>query len=218
MSSCPLLTQSGNSAVARPCATSEQALSRSRPRAALAIRPRSDVRLRRAARMRCALPRMCARMAHAVPAFIWVMSANGGLNLMRKSYFLISACAFTLVGLSSAFAALPAPAYVDVKNGSNGNTGTGCAITTPCADLNHALSVLGTGGANVVIIVGGGIFGPVVLTQDIDIIGTDPNEYANIIADPTLAVGCIGHLPGSCAPRTTATPSNSPADQPMASD
>ena len=119
---------------------------------------------------------------------------------MRKSYFLISACAFTLVGLSSAFAALPAPAYVDVKNGSNGNTGTGCAITTPCADLNHALSVLGTGGANVVIIVGGGIFGPVVLTQDIDIIGTDPNEYANIIADPTLAVGCIGHLPGSCVP------------------
>ena len=49
-----------------------------------------------------------------------------------------------------------------------------------------------------VVIVGGGIFGPVVLNQGIDIIGTDPNELANIIADPTAQVGCIGHLPAAC--------------------
>ncbi|HEY5378441.1 MAG TPA: hypothetical protein VIJ78_02765 [Pseudolabrys sp.] len=30
------------------------------------------------------------------------------------------------------------------------------------------------------------------------IIGTDPNQLTNIVADPTAQVGCIGHLPASC--------------------
>ena len=32
-----------------------------------------------------------------------------------------------------------------------------------------------------------------------DIIGAEPNEYANILADPTAQVGCVGHLPAVCA-------------------
>ena len=116
---------------------------------------------------------------------------------MLKSRLLLAACAFTLVGISSATAVLPTPAFVDAKNGSNGNAGTGCPVTAPCADLNTALSVLGTG-VNVVVIVGGGIFGPVVLNQNVDIIGTGVSDYANILADATAQVGCIGHLPAAC--------------------
>ncbi len=115
---------------------------------------------------------------------------------MRKSSVLLGACAFTMAGIYSASATLPAPAYVDVLHGSDGNAGSGCLQAAPCADLNTALSVLGAGGANVVVIVGGGVFGPVVINQDLDIIGTDPNQYANIIADPSADVGCIGALPG----------------------
>ena len=118
---------------------------------------------------------------------------------MRKNSILLGVCTFTLLGLSSAGALLPAPAYVDAVNGNNTNTALGCAQKTPCADLNHALSVLGAGGANVVVIIGGGVFGPIIINnQDIDIVGTDPNQYANIIADPTAQVGCIGALPASC--------------------
>jgi len=94
---------------------------------------------------------------------------------------------------------LPSPAYVNVYTGSNGNVGSGCAQLTPCADLNTALSVLGTGGPNIVIIIGGGLFGPIVINQGLVIIATDPNQLSNIIADPTAPVGCIGHLPASCA-------------------
>lgn len=115
---------------------------------------------------------------------------------MRKCSFLISACAFTLIGVSSAFAALPTPAYVDTKNGSDSNTGTGCAFATPCATLNAALSISGAG--SVIIVLGGGLFGPIVLTGGVYILGSSPNEEVNIVSDPTADVGCLGHLPGSC--------------------
>jgi hypothetical protein len=115
---------------------------------------------------------------------------------MRKCSFLVSACAFTLIGLSSAFAALPTPAYVDVKNGNDANTGTGCAFLNPCATLNAALSISGAGSA--IIVLGGGLFGPIVLTGGVYILGNTPDEEVNIFADPSAQVGCLGHLPGSC--------------------
>ncbi|HEY5305496.1 MAG TPA: hypothetical protein VIJ52_02345 [Pseudolabrys sp.] len=115
---------------------------------------------------------------------------------MRKFSILMSACAFTLIGMSTAFAGLPVPAYVDVKNGNDTNTGLGCAFLTPCATLNAALSVSGAGSA--IIVLGGGLFGPIVLTGGILILGNTPDEEVNIFADPTAQVGCLGHLPGSC--------------------
>src|SRR5581483_5147349 len=98
------------------------------------------------------------------------------------------------LGFSPALAA--GPAFVDVKNGDNANAGTGCQQTAPCADLNTALSVIGPGG--VVVVLSGGIFGPIVLNATVTILGTDLNELTNVIADPAAQVGCIGHLPGSC--------------------
>src|SRR5665213_2991362 len=102
---------------------------------------------------------------------------------MRKSSILMSACAFSLIGVSSAFAVLPAPAFVDAKNGNDANTSQGCAFLTPCATLNAALSVSGTGSA--VIVLGGGLFGPIILTGGVEILGSTPDEEVNIIADPT---------------------------------
>src|SRR6185503_402711 len=116
---------------------------------------------------------------------------------MRTFASVLFATSSLLLGISAASAALPAARFVDQKNGNNANAAANCPITAPCADLNTALSTL-TGNPNVVVIVGGGIFGPVVLNQKINIIGTDPNEYANIISDPSAQVGCIGHLPGAC--------------------
>jgi hypothetical protein len=118
-----------------------------------------------------------------------------GDDPMQKR-FLVSVFAFTLIGMSTTFAALPVPAYVDVKNGSDSNTGVGCAFLTPCATLNAALSIGGAG--SVVIVLGGGVFGPIVLTGGVYILGNSPDEEVNIIADPTALVGCLGHLPGSC--------------------
>jgi hypothetical protein len=106
----------------------------------------------------------------------------------------LAACAFTVLGLTSAFAA--GPAFVDAKNGDNANAGSGCPELAPCADLNTALSISSPGG--IIVIVGGGLFGPIVLTGQIYILGSDPNELTNIIANPAAQVGCIGHLPASC--------------------
>src|SRR5665213_3204197 len=120
-----------------------------------------------------------------------------GRQIMRKYSLALGIAVATCVGVYSAQAVLPSPAYVNVYTGSNGNAGSGCAQLTPCADLNTALSVLGTGD-NIVIIIGGGVFGPVVINQGLTIIGTDPNQLTNILADATAQVGCIGHLPASC--------------------
>jgi hypothetical protein len=71
-----------------------------------------------------------------------------------------------------------------------------CPITAPCATLNHALSVTGAGGQ--VTIIGAGLFGPIVLKQSVTINGA-LSEFAQIVADPTAAVGCVGAAAGSCS-------------------
>ncbi|HEY5380574.1 MAG TPA: hypothetical protein VIJ78_13715 [Pseudolabrys sp.] len=115
---------------------------------------------------------------------------------MGKSSLFMTSCAFTLLGLTEAFAVLPTPAYVDTIAGNNTNAGIGCPVNLPCADLNTALSVISDGGQ--VIISKGGVFGPVVLTSGVTITGTEPNTDTNIVADPTAMVGCVGNLPGAC--------------------
>jgi hypothetical protein len=114
---------------------------------------------------------------------------------MQKIWFLMSACAFTLAGLSSAAAALPTAVYVDAQNGSNSNAGIGCPITAPCADLNTALSVISAGGS--VIVLKAGIFGPIILTGSVNITGYDPNSVVEISANPSANVGCIGQAPAA---------------------
>jgi hypothetical protein len=118
---------------------------------------------------------------------------------MPNYHVFFLSCVFALIGLSSASASTILPGevvYVDPKNGNNANAGAFCPQTAPCADLNTALSVTTSG--SVVFIMSGGFFGPIVLTGEITIIGTDLNERTIILADPTAQVGCIGHLPGSC--------------------
>ena len=83
--------------------------------------------------------------------------------------------------------------YVSARTGTD--TGL-CPATAPCATLNYALSV--TGGGGQVTIIDGGLFGPIVLTQDISIIGSDPRVPVEIVADPTASVGCVGGAPNSC--------------------
>lgn len=83
--------------------------------------------------------------------------------------------------------------YVSPRDGSD--TGV-CPITAPCATLNYALSVTGPGGQ--VVVIGGGLFGPVVLTQEVSIAGFDPKVPFEIAADSTASVGCVGAAPGSC--------------------
>ena len=83
--------------------------------------------------------------------------------------------------------------YVSAMTGTD--TGL-CPITAPCVTLNYALSIANPGA--VIIILGGGAFGPIVLTGPITISGTDPNMKSQIVADPTAQVGCIGALPPEC--------------------
>ena len=51
---------------------------------------------------------------------------------------------------------------------------------------------------NQVTIIGGGVFGPIVLTKAISIAGSDPKISFQIAADVSAAVGCVGAAPGSC--------------------
>ena len=116
---------------------------------------------------------------------------------MQKVLVTATSLAVTLFSLSSAFAVLPNPAYVDAKSGNNSNAGIGCPVSNPCADLNTALSVIAANGQ--VIILESAVFGPIVLTSGVTITGTEPNTHIQIVADPTAQVGCVGHLPASCA-------------------
>ena len=77
-------------------------------------------------------------------------------------------------------------------------TDTGlCPVTAPCATLNYALSVTEAGGQ--VTILDGGVFGPVVLTQEISIVGIDPKVVFEIDANPAALVGCVGGAAGTCS-------------------
>jgi hypothetical protein len=78
-----------------------------------------------------------------------------------------------------------------------GNDSGNCPITAPCATLNYALSILGAGGA--VTILGSGLFGPVVLTKPVSIVGINPKVSFEIAADSTAAVGCVGAAAGICS-------------------
>jgi hypothetical protein len=111
---------------------------------------------------------------------------------MLKLRVLLTSCAFALVGLSSASAALPTPAYVDASLSPAADTGT-CPVTAPCASLNYALSQITAGGT--VIILKPGVFGPIILTANVSITGIEPNSDVIIAADPAALVGCIGSAP-----------------------
>jgi hypothetical protein len=120
---------------------------------------------------------------------------------MSKFRVWLTSCAFTLMGLASASATLPTPAYVDAVSGNNSNAASRCPVTAPCADLNTALSVLPTtgGGSAQVIFLRGGVFGPVVLNHPVSIFGFAPDVQVQIVADPTAPVGCVGAPAGSCS-------------------
>src|SRR5450759_5060894 len=101
---------------------------------------------------------------------------------MPKFRVLLSACAFTLIGLASA----SAREYVDAQNGNDSGT---CPVTAPCATLNFALSQIGAGSNTTIVIMKAGNFGPVLLTANVAIVGTDPAAQAQIYADSTALVG-----------------------------
>jgi hypothetical protein len=83
--------------------------------------------------------------------------------------------------------------YVLAKTGTNSGA---CPITAPCATLNYALSVTGVLGQ--VVVIGGGVFGPVLLTNEVSIVGDDPHQQIQIAADSTASVGCVMASAGSC--------------------
>ena len=112
---------------------------------------------------------------------------------MQKFWFLISACAFTLIGLSSA----SARQYIDAQNGNDSGT---CPVTAPCATLNYALSQVGSSSNETIVIVKAGNFGPIYLTGSVFIVGADPSAQVQIYSDSTALVGCVGAAPGSCGP------------------
>ncbi len=115
---------------------------------------------------------------------------------MLKFRVLLTSCAFALVGVSSASAAVPTtPAYVDGTLALTADTGT-CPITAPCATLNYALSQIISGGS--VIILKAGFFGPIVLDTKVSISGSEPNVDVQIIGDSGAAVvGCVGSAPAA---------------------
>jgi hypothetical protein len=86
--------------------------------------------------------------------------------------------------------------YVSPRNGRDSDN-PNCPITSPCATLNKALSVTGMGGQ--ITVLGGGQFGPIVLTGPISITGSDFKQSFEIVADPTAQVGCIGLPAGVCS-------------------
>jgi len=108
---------------------------------------------------------------------------------MRMSWLLV--IAFTLIGLSSA----SARQYVDAEIGNDSGT---CPDTAPCATLNFALSQVGAGSNETIVIVKAGNFGPILLTGTVAIIGIDMAAQVQIYADSTALVGCVGGAPGSC--------------------
>ena len=114
---------------------------------------------------------------------------------MLKFRVLLTSCAFALVGVSSASAVIPTPAYVDGTLALTADTGT-CPITAPCATLNYALSQIISGGQ--VIILKAGVFGPIVLDTKVSISGAEPNVDTQIIGDSGAAVvGCVGSPPAA---------------------
>jgi len=83
--------------------------------------------------------------------------------------------------------------YVSERNGTDSGA---CPVTAPCATLNYALAVSNAGGT--VTILGGGKFGPVVLTQAITINGS-PGEHAQIVANSSAQAGCVNNVAGTCS-------------------
>jgi hypothetical protein len=133
------------------------------------------------------------RLEYEVLGTVLGYRTHWGRTEMLKVRLLLTACAFTLVGLAPAAALLPAPAYVDAKTGTNSGA---CPLTAPCATLNYALSQISAGGS--VVMLEAGVFGPVTLTGSVTITGVDPNTHVQIAADPAALTGCIGAAAGSC--------------------
>ncbi len=86
----------------------------------------------------------------------------------------------------------PAKTYVSANNSTDAGV---CPVTAPCASLNYALSVTDAGGQ--VIVLDGGVFGPIVITRAVVIDGS-MSDATQIFADPTAQVGCIGAPPSGC--------------------
>ena len=125
------------------------------------------------------------------PASGWGLAAWGGACSGN------SACTVTTnsaKSVSATFVVVTMDAYVSPRTGSDSGL---CPVTSPCATLNYALSVSGAGGR--ITISDGGAVGPVVLTKEISIVGSDPDVPLQIVADPAAQVGCVGALPAGCA-------------------
>src|SRR5665213_3080840 len=119
---------------------------------------------------------------------------------MSNSKSILALCAIVLGGLSPlqitpAAADTNNHAYVDARAGTNANSSSGCPVTAPCADVNTALSVLSPGGQVVILV--GGVFGPIILNAPMSIIGTATPGETQFAGNSSGQVGCIGALPGS---------------------
>jgi hypothetical protein len=112
---------------------------------------------------------------------------------MLKFKLVLLSCAVALVGMSSASAAIPTPAYVDAQGGADSGT---CTLAAPCATLNFALNQISAGGQ--IIFLKPGVFGPIILTGKVAMSGISPSADVQIVADPSLPAGCIGAAAGSC--------------------
>src|SRR6185437_3377572 len=136
---------------------------------------------------------------------IIVFFTKGGDSDMQKSKCTCSVTLF-LFAIAASLSSTPAgavgppnnTAYVNAATGNNANVP--CPVTAPCADLNTALSVISAGGS--VYIIGPGIFGPVNITAQVNISGTDPSAYVEIFANPAATPGCVGATPGNCGPNS----------------
>jgi hypothetical protein len=133
-----------------------------------------------------------------------VALAGGTASFTTSTLTLGSHSVTVVYGGDGNFGASTSPTLTQVVAVANtyvlpkGGIDTGvCPITAPCATLNYALSVSGAGGQ--VTIIGGGLFGPVVLTKEVSIVGIDPKVTFQIAADSTAAVGCVGGSPGTCS-------------------
>lgn len=116
--------------------------------------------------------------------------------IMRKLGLVIVAALAMGVGVSSSWAKV---LIVDAENGTDSGPNTTCGPSLssgtagPCASLNQALNNATTN--DVINIVHGALFGPILINHAISIVGP-PDNSASIVWSATPP-GCVGAAPGS---------------------
>ena len=134
------------------------------------------------------------------------LERDGSLNFLTlmggnmRVYKFVVASALVVMLAARSGGASAASLYVDPENGTDAsNTTCGTSLATPstgpCATLNNALAHASTGDS--IYVERAGSFGPIYLTGQIAIIGTE--EKSVTIVNNGSAPGCIGGAPGSCA-------------------